>query len=244
MFVPSVFVEFKSLAYIVINRVEECIFTVYLCSLCRCIPGLTQRRCHFRLCIWAEGWYRQQSKGRGHGLKTQGRSFPTKPQTHPTAGVDQAKCVGPRQDKRELFLARRTHSGWESHRWHGVKGHVAGETAGPRRYWTLLAHFLNTVRAVRQNIKMSHSSERHDSIELKMCWLSQNLTQSRNSDTGRIIWDIWTNIFKQRMQIVFMNLWMQVTENIKSWWSACEPSLTWIIKSVDVAHASHPAIIV
>lgn len=51
MFVPSVFVEFESLAYIVISLVEECIFPVYLCPLCRCIPCLTSRHCYFRLCI-------------------------------------------------------------------------------------------------------------------------------------------------------------------------------------------------
>lgn len=37
-----------------------------------------------------------------------GRSFPTKSQTHPTAGVDQAKCVRQRHDKWVLFLASHT----------------------------------------------------------------------------------------------------------------------------------------
>ena len=110
--VPGVFVEFESLSYIVISLLEEFIFPVYLSSLCRCIPCLTRRHRHFRLCIWAEGWYRQQSKGRGHGLKTWGEASPPNHKHKPPAGVDQAKCVGPRQDKRALFLASRTHTGW------------------------------------------------------------------------------------------------------------------------------------
>lgn len=43
---------------------------------CRCIPRLTRCLSHFRLCIWAEGWYRQQSKRRGHGLNTRGEASP------------------------------------------------------------------------------------------------------------------------------------------------------------------------
>ena len=49
MFVPSVFVEFESLAYIVISLLEECIFPVYLRPLCRCIPCLTPETSPFQV---------------------------------------------------------------------------------------------------------------------------------------------------------------------------------------------------
>lgn len=213
MFVPSVFVEFKRLAYIVISLVENCIFSVYSCSLCRCILCLTRRHCHFRLCIWAEGWYRQQSKRKGSRIKHAGRSFPTKPQTHPTVGVDQAKCVGPRQDKRALFLASCAHSGWDGHQWHRVKGHVADYSRRNGR----AQEVLNTVKPLPTSLTPTElwgkTSKRatllkdYNWVELKkICWLSWNLTQWRNTDNGRIIWDVWIHIFKQRMQIVFMNL--------------------------------------
>lgn len=122
---PVVFVEFESLAHIVISLVAECIFPVYLYSLCRCIPCLTQRHRHFRLCIWAKGWYRQRSKGRGSWIKDARAKLPHQTTNTPPAGVDQAKCVGPRRNKRALFLASRTHGGWESHWWLRVKGQVA-----------------------------------------------------------------------------------------------------------------------
>lgn len=124
-----VFVENERRGYAVISLVEEYAFPLYRCTLSTSIPRPTRRHCHFRLCIWAESWYPMQSKRRGHGLKTQGQSFPTKPQTRPPAGAGQAKCVGPVQNKRALFQASSVRSGWCGRRWHGVRG-----ACGPIRW--------------------------------------------------------------------------------------------------------------
>lgn len=62
----------------------------------------------FQVVHLSEGLISTAEHRKGSWIKDMGRSFPTKSQTHPTAGVDQAKCVRPRQDKWALFLATHT----------------------------------------------------------------------------------------------------------------------------------------
>lgn len=143
MFVASVFVEIESWAYIVISLEEECIFPLYLCSLCTCIPSLTQRHCHFRLCVWAESWYRKQSKKKGSWIKDVGRSFPTKPQIQPQlvwtkpSVWDQGRinehCSWLAAYTVDETATSDTGSG-------GMWPNTEGESTGPSRYWTMLSY--------------------------------------------------------------------------------------------------------
>lgn len=125
MLMPTVFAEFESLGYKSISLVKNWIFPVWPQSLSRCILYLSWRHCHFRLCIWAEGWNRQQSKGKGHGLKTQDEASPQNHKHTPQLMWDKPSVWDWGPDKRALSLARLTHSGWDGHQWHRVKGHVA-----------------------------------------------------------------------------------------------------------------------
>lgn len=174
----------------------------------------------------------------GQGLKTWGKAT-NKPQARSQL-VDQSMGAQRRQNKRVLFLASHIQSEWCGHRWHGVRGHMAkygSRIHEPSSYWTLSSCcFFYTVQAVEVGGEKPTSWERCDGVKLKyLSTVAEPAKKVRNSSAA-----FESTFFKQRKSMVFMNLW----EDIKGRWSTCKPSLTWIIKSVDVAHASHLAIIV